>query len=124
MRTMIVAAAGVLVVTSPAGASNIQFQLSANVPVLCSVVEVRPVQLTTGKVEVQAVCNLEAFRIRLDGDLAGLQLRSAAVDNGSHTLFQNSVTVRATRPGSFRMVLDYGQDLSDIRFASASIDPL
>lgn len=103
-------------------ANQISFFLRAVVPVRCSVTDIVPDEIATGRVNVSAVCNADSFRLVMGGDLADMTPVGAATDGARIAISSNSVSVRPERPGAFTFQLDYGEDLDAAAFVNARIE--
>ena len=121
MRRLILTSMAISAVAGTAGASNLSFSLSAHVPVMCSVTGVQPINLATGDLLVDAVCNTDVFRVIPGGDIAGMTPQSASANNASASVGVGGVTIAPSRPGQFQIHLAFGQDLSAVRNASFDI---
>lgn len=105
----------------PAAAQDLTLVLSATVSTRCMIQDVRAINTGSGVVQIDASCNAPAFQVRLGGDLAELEIRSATVNHAKVSVRDNVLVVRPDRPGSFSFAVDYGASLEGIRSAQAEI---
>ena len=110
--------------TVPASAGTIAFDLSLHIPVSCSVNEVKITRLDTGLVTVDANCNAPVFNLLMGGELGRMSVRSVSVEHASASVRNNQINVRTQRPGRYIFLLDYRQSLSHIQSAPVQIQTL
>ena len=109
---------------APASAESVSFNLSLQVPVRCSVHEVKSLKPERGLVTVDASCNATDFALLMGGDLGRLPVRSVTVANAETSVRNNRIHVRPERPGRYVFVLDYGTSLRHIHSAPVNIQTL
>lgn len=115
-------ALSVMVGAAPSHAGDLRINLSATVPVICTVTGMEAADAGNGVVQVEASCNAATFYLVMGGELAALPIQSASTTDARVTVRGNTVVVRPQRPGQFTFNVRYGIDLGDVRSAVARIE--
>lgn len=113
-----------LAMATPAIASPLNLNLSAQVPVQCQILDIQMLNLKQGHLRVQVACNASAFSLVMGGSLRHRQIHSASASNATVTASHNQVRVTPSRPGLYQFDLMYDGSLTDISVAQAEIQPL
>jgi hypothetical protein len=108
----------------PASANQLTFNLNANVAPICEIRDIRKVSLEEGSLIVDVVCNADAFKLSLAGDVADIPMQNVKVTGANIAVTGGAVTARPYRPGVFRFELEYDSDLTAATTIVASLELL
>lgn len=107
---------------APASVSaDMSYNLSLNVPVMCSIIDAYSTNPEDGLITVVTNCNAENYGLSFGGSLDGMTVISSTNSNGSAVASGDQVAIRASAPGLSQTVIRISGDLSDVDGATLSL---
>jgi hypothetical protein len=105
------------------GGSAVQWQLEANVPVICTILEVDRATDRPTSLVIATSCNAERYQLVLHHGKGQIRLRSARSSAGTVQISGGTITITSTRPGYALTTIDLTAPASP-ETASITLQPI